>query len=161
MIAVNDAYRLMPDADCLYGCDAQWWDWHNGVPEFAGAKLCHDPGAAKRHGLRWLPCRKGDGFSSDPTYTHCGGSSGYQAANLAFLLGAERIVLLGFDNRPGPRGQTHFFGEHPDNSGQQHFRLYAKSWRSVSPVLDGVEIWNATPKSALPAIPKKRLEDLL
>src|SRR5688572_2955592 len=38
VVAVNDAYRLAPWADVLYGFDWQWWEHHNGCPEFRGLK---------------------------------------------------------------------------------------------------------------------------
>src|SRR5512139_1237105 len=38
VVAVNDAYRLFPDADVLYACDPKWWDVHKGVRKFAGER---------------------------------------------------------------------------------------------------------------------------
>jgi len=85
----------------------------------------------------------------------------FQAANLALLLGAERIVLLGFDNQVSANGALHFFGAHQDGSGAGNFSIYAQAWSSVSPLHYDREIWNATPGSALPGVPRRSLEDLL
>ena len=30
VVAVNDAYRLLPYADILYACDERWWEVHIG-----------------------------------------------------------------------------------------------------------------------------------
>lgn len=37
VIAVSDAYRLAPWADCLVSADTAWWKHHN--PDFAGPKF--------------------------------------------------------------------------------------------------------------------------
>ena len=36
VIAINDAWRVAPWADVLYGCDGRWWRKHGGVPGFGG-----------------------------------------------------------------------------------------------------------------------------
>jgi len=41
------------------------------------------------------------------------GNSGFQAVNLAFLFGARKIILLGFDMKPAPDGRRHWHDEHP------------------------------------------------
>ena len=109
MIAVNDAYRLFPDAAVLYACDSEWWDVHGGCPDFAGEKWSShsvDAGGhndkrevAKKYGLKLVEGRDRDGFSFDPACIHYGSNSGFQAVNLAILFGAKRIVLVGFDMR--------------------------------------------------------------
>lgn len=115
IIAVNDAYRLIPWADVLYACDAHWWD-HHGVPLFPNQlwsshddKLNPKLKCAKQYGLHLVAGRYGQGFSYDPSFIHYGSNSGFQAINLAILFGANRIVLVGFDMR----GTEHFFGKHP------------------------------------------------
>ncbi|HCZ48509.1 MAG TPA: hypothetical protein DCZ11_05850, partial [Gammaproteobacteria bacterium] len=47
------------------------------------------------------------GLSASPLRIHQGGNSGYQALNLAVLLGAERVILLGYDMHGG-----HWHGRH-------------------------------------------------
>jgi hypothetical protein len=41
------------------------------------------------------------------------GNSGAQAVNLAFLFGARKIVLIGFDMKAAPDGRRHWHDEHP------------------------------------------------
>lgn len=155
-IAVNDAGLLFPEADMLYACDKRWWDWNKGAPEFPGARVTHDAAAAELYGLIEVHCKNSSkGFSTDPAHTTCGGSSAYQAANLALLLGASRILLLGVDNKPGADGRTHYFGEHPDGSGAKAWGIYETSWRRAAENLpDDVELINCTPGSALDCLPR-------
>lgn len=168
VIAVNDAYRLMPFADVLYACDAAWWTVHRGVPEFTGEKWSsHSKGnekqeAAKRYGLRLVAGKRADGFSTDPSCIHYGGNSGFQAVNLAILWGCTRILLVGFDMKT-VRKKRHFFGNHPAplnnpwrfDSFIQNFAKAAKSLPA------GVEILNCTPGSALQCFPMVSLEAAL
>ena len=178
VIAVNDAYRLLPFADILYACDGAWWDTHKGCAEFAGEKWSSHGEAShndkrlhgERYGLtlvrgsqclqhgRGGRCADGDIFSTDPTHIHYGGNSGFQAINLAMLFGARRIVLVGFnmDN------QGHFFGAHPrplrnvDHS--RTVMTFTHAWRHLPA---GVETINATPGSLLRGFPRMSLDEAL
>ncbi len=166
IIAVNDAYRLLPFATILYACDGAWWDKHNGCPKFDGEKWSShgEPGAndklehAKRYGLTLVRGAHGDVFSTDPARIHYGNNSGFQAINLAMLFGASRIVLVGFNM--DHRG--HFFGAHPrplrniDHS--KSVMIFTNAWRHLPA---GVEVINATPDSKLRGFPRMSLEDAL
>jgi hypothetical protein len=118
VVAINDAYRLLPDADLLYACDAIWWDHHRGAESFKGERWStHDEAhnkkleCAARWKLNLIQGEFGNGFSTRPDVVHYGRNSGFQAINLALLLGATRIVLIGFDMQHGYG--RHFFGDHP------------------------------------------------
>lgn len=94
---------------------------------------------------------------------HTGGNSGYQAVNLAYLLGASRICLLGYDMQP-TGGKTHWHGDHKKLSNptpgsykrwRQHFtRLHQDL------VAEGVELINCTRETAL-TVPRMELEQCL
>ena len=109
-VAINDAYRLLPGADVLYACDAKWWQWHDGVPEFHGRCYALESGAS-RWGVSILQQAGERGLEDWPGGLRTGRNSGYQAINLAYHLGASRIALLGYDCRH-IRGKKHFFGNH-------------------------------------------------
>lgn len=167
VIAVSDAWRLMPWADALYSCDARWWEQHK--PAFTGDKWSshHLPdnnklAAAERHGLNLVRGRAGQGFSVDPECVHYGANSGFQAVNLALLFGARRLVLVGFDMRL-VAGRSHFFGEHPAGlrrtSNHQNFiRAFEIAAASMP---GGIDIRNATPGSALTCFPSIDLDQAL
>jgi hypothetical protein len=168
-VAVNDAYRLLPFADVLYACDANWWEWHAGCPEFAGEKWSsHEPRAnekmaqAERYGLSLVPGRSADGFSLDPGVIHYGSNSGFQAINLAILFGATTIVLVGFDMTAAGR-KRHFFGDHPKPLGNAaKYEHFIPAFRRAAKTLPaGIEIINCTPDSALDCFPKMPLSEAL
>lgn len=89
-----------------------------------------------------------------------GGNSGYQAVNLAYGLGAERIVLLGFDMQK-TGGRSHWHGDHEGglpNLG----RLDHWAARFVALGADlraaGVPVVNCTRQTAITCFPILDLE---
>lgn len=104
--------------------------------------------------------REGLGHWGVATY----GNSGWQAVNLAYLMGARRICLIGFDMKARD-GVNHFHGNHRGaDLTNPSPRLYQK-WidgfalghRLLTEV--GVELVNCSRETAL-TIPRKRLEDV-
>ena len=175
VIAVNDAYRLLPGAMALYACDADWWRVHDGCPDFAGEKWSSHTvdrngrdndkiqnRVAERYGLRLVEGRDGEGFSFEPNVIHYGSNSGFQAVNLALQFGARRVVLVGFDMRLVD-GARHFFGDHPAplrNGGS--YTNFIRAFRGAAATLPAnVEIVNATPGSALKCFPMMALKDAI
>jgi hypothetical protein len=159
IIAVSDAYLLLPFADYLYACDAVWWDEKR--PVFAGEKWSsHDPWSnekrecAKRHGLRLIDGNSGQGFSFKKGLIHYGANSGFQAVNLALQFGATDIVMVGFDMR-SVDGKSHFFGEHQRlRNPTPDFAIFIKHFEKAAKLLpEGIRIVNATPGSALTCFP--------
>jgi len=163
-LAINDAYRLIPEAALLYACDRRWWRWHEGgVANFRGLKVTTDRHAATEHpDLLWVEGAHQPGLSRDRARIHYGQNGGYQAINLAYHLGARRIVLLGYDLQRGPGGETHWFGHHPDRA----VSAYA-SWLplfrrlAVELAAEGIEVINCSRATALDAFPREPLEDVL
>ena len=174
LVAVNDAYKLIPDADLLYGCDSAWWNLHKGCRGFAGEKWSsHDDNQGKLNDKRNtaqafdLHLVEGvhaeeKGFSFDPARIHYGANSGFQAINLALLFGAAEVILVGFDMR-AVDGQQHFFGNHPrplNNPGM--YPAFIENFKIAARLLPpGIRIINATPDSALTCFPMQPLEDCL
>lgn len=165
ILAVQDAYRAIPTADVMYGCDARWWNVHKD--NFPGEKWSsHDPDTndkrevADKYGINLVKGRGGSFFSRDPEVICYGDCSGFQAINLAILFGCARIVLVGFDMRYAGKG--HFFGDHPDGLFQnKNYENFLHNFDRAAKVLEGVEILNATPGSALKAFPMVDLIDIL
>ena len=97
---------------------------------------------------------------------HFGSNSGYQAINLAYLLGASKIILIGYDmQRDGE--QVHFFGNHPYHKpGGGPTNSLMKDWCEKFVALardlnnEGVEVINATRKTALTAFKQQDLESI-
>lgn len=85
------------------------------------------------------------------------GNSGAQAINLAYLLGARRLVLVGFDMRVGGDRRHHFFGDHPKPlTNGTNYALFVRGMGGLAADLaaEGVNVLNASTNSALPFWPR-------
>ena len=115
VIVINESYQLAPWADWLYAADHSWWDHYiEDVREkFAGElwtqarenSTTRAGSREKDHAIelriRYCELQRGEGFSREAGKVFSGGSSGYQAMQLAVHMGAEQILLLGFDGYRG------------------------------------------------------------
>lgn len=172
-IVVQDAWRALPQADVLYGCDNHWWEYYKGTG-FRGEKWStheHDPREqhvndktelAKKYGIKVIHGRDGDTFSLDPSVIHYGSNSGFQAINLAILFGCTYIILVGFDMQSSG-GRQHFFGDHPKELGAtKDYERFIPRFESAAKALPAqIRIVNATPGSALKCFPMMSLEDAI
>lgn len=166
VIVINNSWELVPDAEVLYFCDTKWWQQHGErvKKDFQGkycVTIAHCPDDkllrldnTGRHGLEILP-----------TGLRHGTNSGYQAINLAYHFGASRIVLLGYDMKI-EGAQTHWHAGHgrPVDHFEHHVtkNMLPKFDMLVLPLQNlNVEVWNATPGSALKCWPAIDLMELL
>lgn len=169
MIAVNDAWRLCPEADYLYGCDPHWWEVHGEATQaFAGERWTQrqqgdkDPreaAVAKRFGLNVIDGEDKPGLGR--ARIHYGGNSGYQAMNLAFLWGARCILMLGFDMHKSEK--AHFFGDHPGRlNAQTNYAQFLPYFEPLARDLKeaGVRVINCTRVTALKCFERATVEDL-
>lgn len=161
VIAVNNAgLDLATWADVLYFADGQtrWYGWNKDrLHLFQGELIVsrsnvNDPRVKYIERDRFYPLsrnpRKISGF--------CGGSN---AINLAYLFGANPIILLGFDMRPG---NWHNLHKLPPMDGQ-HRNKFIPALEAMAPELerDGVLVLNTNPRSALRCFPFADIEELL
>jgi hypothetical protein len=169
IIAINDAYRACPFADLLYASDYRWWQYHiEETKQFKGLRVGLGYRNRPFEGIYYVAPElneRGDpvstGLSLDPRYIRTANNSGFQAINLAVLLGAKRIVLLGYDMKKDVYGRSHFFGDHPQKIRSEscyqsfisHFHTMVKPLKEID-----VEIINCTPGSALHVFPMGELE---
>jgi hypothetical protein len=167
VVAVKEAARLAPWADVLYFCDEFWFrENREDVDNFKGqvATLRNEklrdeiPGLASyRHdGLEGL-CEAADGL-------RVGHNSGYQAINLAFHMGAKRILLLGLDMKKAASGAQHWFQRKrpapPIALYEEH--LLPMFQTLVAPLArHGVEVLNCSPDSAIACFRKLPIEEAL
>jgi hypothetical protein len=165
VIAVNDAYRLIPDAQTLYAADIDWWIHHKGCPDFKGEKLTcllerrdrRRDRIVEQYGLATIPGKRGATFSLKK-HINFGSNSAFQAANVALLRGASPLIFVGLDLH-GP----HFFGEHPKGLARRRtsydtFIGRFANARSANPELP---IIKATPGSSLGCFPIMTLREAL
>ena len=170
VIVINTSFRLAPWADVLYACDSVWWNakepgskttyYEEALTLFNKDSLwTQDRGAANELGLRYVQSVNARGLSKKPGVIHQGNNSGYQAVNLAYIAGAKRIILLGFDMRG-----SHWHGDHPPplSSTLPHITWINNFSPLARELKDaGIEVLNATPKSALKYFPMVTLDEVL
>lgn len=142
VIAVSDTFRLAPWADAVVSHDSIWWQAHPDALRFAGRKFS----GRKYPGVELLPF--------DIRFTG-GTNSGLQGMRVAKLLGAGRILLLGFD-LSADRG-SHYFGNHPAplrTTTPGRFKAHIRQFRKW----DGPPVINCTELSALTQFPMSTIE---
>lgn len=118
--------------------------------------------AAGKYGLRAVARVEAKaGLGRDAV--HLGGNSGYQSIGLAFLWGARRIVLLGFDMQH-TGGASHWHGDHPwKRNAKPPVRNWVPRFTQLAEDLEreGVEVVNATRQTALKCFSVQPLEAAL
>jgi hypothetical protein len=169
VVAIKEAYRLLPWAEVLYGCDGKFWDRRDGCPDFDGEKWSSHGGNsiddkirfAKRYDLKLVHGKSGTTFSLDPKHIHYGNNSGFQAINLTILFGATNIVLVGFDMRE-VNGNPYFFGKHPARNQAAPYAKFVPTFANAAKRLpSNIKIVNATPDSVLTCWPLVDLDSAL
>ncbi len=169
VIVINDSYRLVPDADVLYFCDAHWWQARNRDVEatFTGRKIITMVGNGNSiSDVISLRNTGATGLETDPGAIRHGHNSGYAAINVAAHFGCRQIVLLGYD--------MHVAGTHthwhdtpvrpvpPDMFERSLQRDMLPNFNTLKAPLEkaGVRVVNSTPASALtlwPYVPLKQV----
>ena len=157
---INNAYQLMQRPQTQYACDARWWRRHyQHVTAWAKFSLektgLYDVQQLENGGV--------EGLSDEWPVLRNGKNSGYQAINLAYLLGYKRIVLLGYDMQ-ATGGKLHWHEDHPGNNPNASMfdkwqRYFSRLSRELK--LRGVECVNATRTTALECFPRLPLEGVL
>jgi hypothetical protein len=157
-IAVNKSILSYPNADVMYWTDSRVYGWYkNEIDKFKGLKY------SIRHNVTYTSdvkvLRKGNKFGlEDSKDAIChGNNSGYAAINLAYLLGAKRIILLGYDMRnDGKRGHYHDGYPVPITGNDIYKDQFIPGFNIIADLLKqkNVEVYNASMISALTAWPK-------
>ena len=157
----------------VYGCDLAWWEHRRGLAEFKGLKVCwsgnglRDHPEVRRVEIAWRS--RGEYLNEmvfgPPDRIGGGGNSGFQAVNLAVNLGAQLLLLVGFDMTD--RGGVHWYGRNrwnrANNPDQSNFRKWKAAFESQAPRLRaaGVEVLNASRDSALTCFDKVTVDGFL
>jgi len=172
VLGCNDAFRLGDWVDWLVFADMRWWRWNwEEVAQWKNREQVISlvpqllDGRAER--WPWLKILRRDesrfGISVEPDTLCWNRGCGGTAINAAYLLGALRVVLLGFDMRMVD-GDHNWHNYHQK---QERDKIYQSSMMPfLKPMGDamkvtGLQIVNATPGSALNLFPMKPLEELL
>lgn len=173
VIGCNEAFILGPRlVQGIFFSDAKWFVRRNReLEEYCnrgGSVFTHEE-ALRFHNLPWLKVlkRSSEHLSTDSVIF--GRNSGSGAINLALLLGARRVFLLGFDCKQSDNKQHNNWH---DNYKKYHratfvppFHNFIYGMLMVSKTLNqkfpGCEVINLGPDSALDVFPKKHVDDIL
>ena len=151
-------------SDVLYACDGEWWDKYiqDVLLRFKGESWTQDIPVASKYGLNRIEGERSEGLGKDKI--HYGANSGYQAINLAYLFGAKKIILLGFDMKRGNDNKSHWHGEHPGPlNNSMPIKTWVKNFWKLAEDLrnEKVEVINATRDTALECFNKVNLGEAL
>lgn len=164
-IVTNATFKMAPGADIVYGSDIYFWRHYTEALDLPGLKVSIEqvPGVAPDLPRQVLYLKNDGqaGISHQPDRLKTGSNSGYAALQIAYLAGASRILLLGFDMRG-----THWHGDHArplTNPGDSQFSKWITAFSGIAPELSArrVEVINCSPTTALTCFRKSRLEDCL
>lgn len=163
----------------LWATNWQWWEhyWSPALQAYPAEKWTVSQQAADRYGINWIAEKNEPGLSDDPSVIHHGHGSGFSMLNLAYLMGASRIVLIGYDLKYAPdyNGESreigsaprHYFGEYPKELQHWPYRQVRQGVHIELLSLYGavakqglVEIINCSPDSALKCFPIMPISDV-
>ncbi len=171
VIGVNSAFELGSWIDVCWFGDMRWFEWNaKKLRYFGGLKLtCANsafpkgecwPGVhhVKRENKRGI-------WSRTPNKVYWNNNSGASAINLAYHLGAKKIVLIGFDMKM-VNGEHNYHNSHKphhtpkSNIYQERFIPRFNVIKQDATRL-GLQIINTSMNSALEVFDKVRLENAL
>ncbi len=165
VIAVNLSYLKAPWADILYACDSRWWEkFHaRALTGFAGQLWTQDEYASRQFHLNYVKSETGQGLNRKPGTINQGENSGFQALCLAYLGGAARAILLGFDMRDSKRNELHWHTDYPHPLHSfPNYEVWIQHMERLAKDLKGrMEVMNATRRTALTCFPRVPLEEAL
>lgn len=158
VIAVNNAFKLGDWIEFMFYGHCGFGVWHGAaLRQFTGRKLTT---CVYREQLEFTPLvirySRKFGLSIEPNRLFWNRSSGACAVNLATLLGATEIVLLGYDMRR-INGQNNWHNDHPvtEENKPDPYDSFLEPWPNIARGAKaiGVTIINATPNSNLTSFP--------
>lgn len=164
MLCVNDSFRRLPNANAACSLDTRWISTRrHELNQYPGEKfLCLRKGAEPYtiDNTEWMEIRSEPGLSLEWPIVHGRVTSGYVALNVAVLLGASRIALLGYDYNP--QG-GHWFQEYEWGASRgAQWQTWGAEFDTMIPQVEslGIEIVNFNPQSSIAAFSKRPLSDL-
>lgn len=170
VIGVNQAFRLGPWVNVLYFGDCNFYDLNrkNGIKDFGGLMIssCQRIPKDGWPGVHRVKRSKQKPYGIDTERRNSiawNNNSGASAINIAYWLGAKRVVLLGFDMHK-EEGNHHWHSYYKDR-GPNHnpYPRHLIGWPQIAKDAQsvGLEIINATPDSAITDFPYMPLEEIV
>ncbi len=175
VIGVNVAFMLGDWIDMVFFGDGGFFQRYKlQLAKFPGLKVtCHN-GASGDKWVKFLgrDGRKPRGISTSPNLVSWNSNSGAAAISVAAWSGAKRIILLGFDMSLSGQNRQHWHNiygrgvfDPKDHKKmrklpfQRHLRGFAAIKEDANKM--GIEIINASPRSAIQEFRKVTVKELL
>ncbi len=163
-IGCNDAYKLGTDICkiCIFG-DSKWFMRHEReLALYKGVVFTNVPKLQKsRLDWLWLLGREATGIHKESLGWNF--NTGAAAINLALLLGANTIFLLGFDMQLSKDGKANWHPNLLDKPNPDVFKKFLNGFENVERDLKekypDVEVFNITDNSSLNLFPKIGVEE--
>jgi hypothetical protein len=162
-IGCNDAFKLGNKVCeiCVFG-DTKWFERHqHDLAKFKGAVFTNQNTLYKTR-LPWLYWMQREPTGFHKASLGWNDNTGAVAINLALILGAKKIYLLGFDMKLDPTQgkyrQANWHENHVDNPDPEIYDKFNTAFRKLPASLEknfpGVEVINVTDDSDLVVFPK-------
>ncbi|ECL8477708.1 hypothetical protein FTZ03_11825 [Salmonella enterica] len=147
IIAVNSSWALCPKCHHIYAADCCWWEEHYSLIPSSAGLWCGDEFTARRFGINCFPSALPGSFNS-----------GQRAIELALHLGAQRVLLLGYDC--SIRHGTHWHGNHKLLANPDKFSVarWHDEFSLLQTIAGGTEIINCSRYTRLICFPRQPLE---
>ncbi len=162
VFAINDSICSYPDANLLFFRDPSWYLANrNTLETWNGVLVTSVPATWYSLDVNVIKMKHVDDFVIGEDYIKYGRSAGHIALSLAISLGAKRCILLGYECK-NVDGRSHYSRQ--KNSSDAWFRTdFLPAWRGWGAAADraGVEVYNATPDTAITEFPSRPLVELL
>ena len=163
-IAINKAFYHHKSSQVMYWTDSRFYTWYkDDIDKFKGLKYTlrkgyySDDVKLLKRGVKY-----GIELSND-TLAH-GNNSGYAAINLAYHLGARKIILLGYD-MGNVSGKSHFHEGYPTRAtaDEVYQKQFIPGFGAIYEALKGrgIQVYNACPTSNLKVFPMITLDKAL
>jgi len=162
IFGINDSYRIIDFLDEHYACDEKWWkawgaDFREKYPHLSAWAYGDN---ASEYGVKVIKGFYNGGLSLRQDKIHYGSNSGYQALNIAFLMGGRKFILVGY-NMQRIKNKTHFFGEHMHGmANNSPYNMIVQNYNTIQGPLTDL-VGNCTENSALKCFRKGNLEEEL
>ena len=164
-IGCNSAF-LLGAAVCnlCFFSDAQWfYAMERKLESFAGRVVTHSADIPRDHPWVSVVGKRDDGLHRDAL--GYGGNSGCSAINLALLLGAKRVFLLGFDLKLGNAAQMNWHQHRVEPANADVFPKFLEGFQAIARdlprVFPGCSIINLSSATALSVFPTQPVDSIL
>lgn len=166
VIGCNDAYQLGTAVTnvCVFG-DMPWYLRHREqLARWPNPVVTNQPSLHVSK-IEWLLTLRRDKTGLSKTGLSWNQSTGATAINLALLLGAQRVLLLGFDCKTDVEGNTNYHANNIGNPNSASYARFKKGFRTIAESLPGTypdrEIINLGPDSAVDAFPQADINNFI